>query len=140
MKIRLAAVILSLAALLPAHAWASASPKAVAVLDVQHAWLKALKARDVKTIAQLLAPNYVHVDASGRMYHRDVELAGIEAMPPITENWGQETVDFAGTAAIVHGVSTNVQKGKTFRERYVDVYQFINGRWQAISAQETLVK
>jgi uncharacterized protein DUF4440 len=140
MKIKMAALILALATLLPALASASPSPKATAVLETERSWLKALTMHDTNTLQKLLAQNYVHVDSSGRLYHRDDEITAVKTMGPIHEAWGQQTVDFAGTAAIVHGISTSVQNGKTVLERYVDIYQFTNNRWRAISAQETLIK
>jgi hypothetical protein len=140
MKMKMAAVTLALAALLPSLAVAAASPKVTAVLDTERSWLKALTMHDTNALQKLLLPNYVHVDSSGRLYHRSDEIAGVKTMGPIHETWGQETVDFAGTAAIVHGISTSVNNGKTKRERFVDVYQLIDNRWQALSAQETLIR
>jgi hypothetical protein len=52
----------------------------------------------------------------------------------------EQTVDFAGDAAIIHGVNTVRQGGKTIeRVRFTDVFFNRTGTWLAISAQETRI-
>jgi hypothetical protein len=50
----------------------------------------------------------------------------------------EQTVDFDGSIAIVHGMNTITQDKKTVvRLRYTDVYVQRSGHWLAIAAQET---
>jgi Domain of unknown function (DUF4440) len=67
------------------------------------------------------------------------ELASID-IEPFTMNATEQTVDFAGDAAVVHGLNTVTQSGKLLsRERYTDVFVKQNGSWMALSAQETAI-
>jgi len=55
-------------------------------------------------------------------------------------NATEQTVDFAGDAAVVHGLNTITQSGKApARVRFTDVFVKQNGRWMALSAQETAI-
>jgi hypothetical protein len=55
-------------------------------------------------------------------------------------NPSEQTVDFAGDVAVVHGLNTLTESGKRLaRERYTDVYVKRDGTWMALSAQETAI-
>jgi hypothetical protein len=140
MKRSVAFLILSLSASIAA-ARAEAPPEAQAVLTVEHRWLKAIERGDVKWMAATLPENYVHVDYTGKLYYRDDEVKAAAKPSPFTEKWTEQTVDFAGNAAIVHGLSTVTDHGKVIlRQRYTDVYEKTNGHWIPWSAQETAIK
>ncbi|MGA8534949.1 MAG: nuclear transport factor 2 family protein [Candidatus Tumulicola sp.] len=116
---------------------ASAPAAAGAVLHQENRWLTAIVAGDAKTVAAMLAPNFTHITSRGELLHRAQELAALKK-ESFTMNPSEQTVDFAGDAAVVHGVNTLMQSGKTLaRERYTDVYVKQNGTWMALSAQET---
>jgi hypothetical protein len=120
---------------------ADAPPEAQAVLAVEQRWLKAIEHGDVKWMAATLPENYVHVDYTGKLYYREDELRASAKPSPYAEKWTGQTVDFAGNAAVVHGVSTVSDRGKVIlRQRYTDVYMKANGRWIPLSAQETAIK
>ena len=131
---------LALLCLLPLHAAASAGPKAIAVLDQEQRWIHAIAQRDAKTLASILSENFVHVNYRGELRYREEELAQISKGRPYQQNLGEQTVDFAGDAAVVHGVNTVRKDGKlVVRLRYTDVYRLESGTWKAISAQETTI-
>jgi hypothetical protein len=123
--------------LTPASAGASAPDSAVAVLHQETRWLNAIVNGDAKIVASILSPNFAHVTSRGVLLHRTQELAALKK-ETFTMNPSEQTVDFAGDAAVVHGLNTLVQSGKArARERYTDVYVKENGTWMALSAQET---
>ena len=123
--------------LTPVSADASAPDSAVAVLHQETRWLNAIVAGDAKIVASILSPNFTHITSRGVLLHRAQELAALKK-EAFTMNASEQTVDFAGDAAVVHGLNTIVQSGKTLaRERYTDVYVKQNGTWMALSAQET---
>ena len=111
----------------------------MAVLHQETRWLNAIVDGDAKIVASILSPNFTHITASGVLLHRSQELAALKK-ETFTMHASEQTVDFAGDAAVVHGLNTIVQSGKTLaRERYTDVYAKQNGTWMALSAQETLI-
>jgi hypothetical protein len=129
--------VLGVFVLVSISARASAPASAAAVLHQESRWLAAIVAGDAKVAAAMLSPNFTHITSRGELLHRAQELAAMKR-ESFTMNPSEQTVDFAGDAAIVHGLNTLVQSGKTLaRERYTDVYVNQNGTWMALSAQET---
>jgi hypothetical protein len=125
--------------LMSASAGASAPDSAVVVLHQESRWLNAIVDGDAKICASILSPNFTHITSRGVLLHRAQELAALKK-ETFTMNASEQTVDFAGDAAVVHGLNTIVQSGKTLaRERYTDVYAKQNGTWMALSAQETAI-
>jgi Domain of unknown function (DUF4440) len=138
---RFAFVALLSLSLLPGRVLASADPEAIAVLDREHSWLRAVATRDAKLLGTILAANFVHTNYRGIVSYREQELVNVTKARPYTEATSEQTVDFAGNgAAVVHGLNTVSQGGKVeLLLRYTDVYVKQNGRWMALSAQETPV-
>jgi hypothetical protein len=138
---RYAFAVLLLLALMPARILASADPEAIAVLDQEQRWLQAVAKHDATVLGKILADNFVHTNYRGVVSYREQELANVTKPKPYTEATSEQTVDFAGkNAAVVHGLNTISQGGKVvMRLRYTDVYVKQNGRWMALSAQETQV-
>jgi hypothetical protein len=125
--------------LMSASAGASAPEPAAAVLHQETRWLNAIVDGDAKIVSSILSPNFTHITSSGELLHRAQELAALKK-EAFTMNTSEQTVDFAGDAAVVHGLNTLKQSGKTLaRERYTDVYVKQNGTWMALSAQETQI-
>ena len=138
MRKRLLAVCAALT--LTAPAAASASPRANVVLQAETRWVRAIDARDAATLAQILAPTFVHVNYRGAVQNRDAALAAVKQPKPYKQNLSDETVDFAGGVAIVHGTNTVTQGAHiVLRLRFTDVFVNENGRWMAVSAQETAI-
>lgn len=138
---RYALALLAILMLVPAHATASADPEAIAVLDREHAWLQASATRNAKLLGTILAENFVHTNYRGVVTYREQELANVTKPKPYTQTTSEQTVDFpAKSVAVVHGLNTVSQGGKVaILLRYTDVYVKQNGRWRALSAQETPV-
>ena len=124
----------------PPHAVADSPPSsAAAVLRQETQWLTAIVNGDRKTIASILSTNFKHITDRGKLLDRAQELAST-AKEPFMMNATEQTVDFAGDAAIVHGLNTITQSGKVLaRVRFTDVFVKQNGSWMALSAQETAI-
>ncbi len=128
--------LLELASSVSARATA---PDTAAVLHQETRWLNAIVVGNATTVAAMLSPNFTHITSRGELLHRAQELAALKK-ESFTMNPSEQTVDFAGDAAVVHGVNTLMQSGKILaRERYTDVYVKRNGSWMALSAQETQI-
>lgn len=131
------AVAVGVLVLVTVSARASAPSSAAAVLHQESLWLSAIVAGDAKTVAAMLSPNFTHITSRGELLHRAQELLALKK-ETFTMNPSEQTVDFAGDAAVVHGLNTLMQSGNTLaRERYTDVYVKHDGTWRALSAQES---
>src|SRR5271170_4666313 len=96
------------------------SPEA-AVLRQEARWLTAIDNGDRKTIESILSTNFKHITSQGKLLNRAQELASMGKQSS-TMNPTEQTVDFAGDAAVVHGLNTITQSGKVLaRERFTDV-------------------
>lgn len=109
------------------------------VLMQEARWLKAITNGDRATIQSILLPHYKHINDQGKLIDRLEELENTAKLP-FTFTASEQTVDFAGLAAVVHGVNT-ITKGSSVvkRDRFTDVFVFDHGTWRALSAQETLI-
>lgn len=124
----------------PARVVASASPNAIAVLDREAQFLAAVSRGDAKALGAILAENYVHTTYRGKLEYREDALKNVGAHAAYKQKTSEQTVDFAGDVAVVHGINT-VSQGATvvLRLRYTDVYVKQGGGWKVLSAQETKV-
>ena len=135
---RFFSALLLISAALSTRASAGAPPAAIAVLDVERAWVNAVAHRDAKALGGILSENFVHVNYQGKLRHRKDELTLVLMPKPYSQNTSEQTVDIAGEIAIVHGINTIKQDAQVvLRLRYTDVYVKTGNTWRALSAQET---
>lgn len=128
---------------------------AAAVMSVEHQWLTALQQHDVTTLARVLGREFIDCDFQGDAITR-AQFLGYFAHPvprpaPPPQQIFQDTkVRFVagGDVAIVTGVvvtrlappsNTGASSGPDgFRHsRFTDVFVWRDGRWQAVTGQET---
>ena len=137
---RFAMILAVVLVALPIVARASASPQAIAVLDVERAWLRAIANRDAVALGEILDDDFVHVNDRGMLEYRDEELARVKKGVPYTQSASEQSVNFVGGVAIVSGVNTVRQGGKiVLRLRYTDTYRRVGKAWRAVWAQETAI-
>lgn len=118
----------------------SAVREPAVVLRVEARWLEAVRRHDARMLSAVLAPIYIHINYRGDVRDRDQELAAVRKPKAYVQHTGNRSVEFIQNIAIVHGLNI-VTHGKTVitRLRYADVYEWLNGRWQAVFSQETPV-
>ena|ERR1700683_2160568 len=80
MRTALLTILLLATASLPV--WASADPEAIAVLDREHLWLKAIATRNAALLGTILAENFVHINYRGEIAYREQELANVVKPKP----------------------------------------------------------
>jgi hypothetical protein len=132
--------VASFAAVAAPRVRASAPAANVAILDREAQLVAAVAKGNKSALEAILAPNYVHIDYTGTVDFRDEALANISRYKAYAMKLGEQSVDFFGNTAIVHGVNTVSKSGKVvMRLRYTDVYVKQNGTWRIASAQETPV-
>lgn len=110
------------------------------LLRLESRWLAA---HDSATLARILAPDFVHPVASGDFLTRAQHIAWVVAHPPdttIDRRLADMRVRFYGTTAIVTGTVIRSRGGAEIgRNVFTDVFVRRDGRWRAVSAEETAV-
>ncbi len=128
------------AAVHQAAASAGAQPDTAARLRaLETTWMQAIRNRDIATLDRLLAKDFVHVTYRGQMLSRAEALRGSVAPPDVGQTLSDEQVRVHGDTGIVTGLNTitTAEGAVVMRLRFIDVFVRIDGRWQAVSAQET---
>ncbi len=110
------------------------------LLRLESRWLAA---HDSATLARILAPDFVHPVASGDFLTRAQHIAWVVAHPPdttIARRLADMRVRFYGTTAVVTGTVIRSRDGtEVGRNVFTDVFVNRDGRWRAVSAEETAV-
>ena len=114
-----------------------------ALLDLEHDWARALERGDVKVLDRIVADDFVDSNYLGGFVTKGQMFApgGAEKRPRRLNHLEQMHARAYGDAGIVNGINmVTDQYGKFLRRvRFTDVFIKQNGRWQAVSAQETVV-
>ena len=135
-----ASMLAAAALAMPGHATASAPPNAIAVLDREAQFLAAIAKGDAKAFGAMLAEKFVHTDYQGKVVYREGAIAALSGEGVYRQKPSEQTVDFAGNVAVVHGLDTVTRAGAVvLRLRYTDVYVNTGKVWKVLSAQETPV-
>lgn len=143
-------------ATVPAFAQPPASVRtAGAVMTVEHEWLAALNRHDVTTLDRILGREFIDSDFQGDAITRAQYLAYFAhpVMQPVSriqQTFEDTKVRFVAgdDVAIVTGVvvtrpaalsktATPSPADVVRRSRFTDVFVWRDGRWQAVTGQET---
>lgn len=121
------------------------------VMQSEQRWLDALRNHDMKLLDQILADDWTDHSSWGQVVTRKdffsasgTPLSSTPARTVVSQHFENTTVRFYGDVAIVTGaVITEYGPGKseagpTRKIIFTDVLVWRDGRWQAVSSQETL--
>lgn len=143
--LRISTIVL-LATILGATLCASAPKRSArddrqAVVALENQWIDA---RDAATLDRLLADDFVHPVYSGDIINKAQNIDWLTKHPrPANSHarFAQLEVRLFGDVAQAYGaVSVSDDSGREVsRSVFTDVFVYRNGRWQAVSAQETAV-
>lgn len=111
------------------------------LLDLEHRWLTAAMQRDLPTLRDILADDFVDVTYKGGLRDKTDHLQSSLAPSKSKQTLEELKVRFYGDTGIVTGLNVVVSTdgSATYRIRFTDVFVKRGGRWQAVSAQETPV-
>ncbi len=103
-----------------------------------------LNARDAATLDRILAPDFVHPVSAGLFLTKAQNIDWLmKHLRPATrkEHLDHMQVRIYGEVGIVNGILiTTTENGKELdRLLFTDVFEYRDGRWQAVNAQETRV-
>jgi len=113
------------------------------LLQIEHAWAKALDQRDVTTVGCILADNFEDLDIDGAQHNRAEMLARIPQRPHGRTNQLSEIQPHVfGNAGYVRGLNIVLDsQGKAIAKvRFTDIFVYKDGQWLAVAGQEVLVK
>lgn len=141
---------------LPAFAQTTGNERtAGALMQVEQQWVAALNRHDATTLARILGKEFIDSDFQGDAITRAQYLAYFrepvsQPAPRFQQRFADTKVRFvaAGQVAVVTGVviSTPAAAAKTVpsslsdgirHSRFTDVFVWREGRWQAVTGQET---
>jgi hypothetical protein len=105
-------------------------------------WVAAIEARDVARLACRLGLGLVDTDWQGRLRSRDDMLSALPGRADSKLTLTDITLRIEGQTGIVHGLNTQTKPdGQVVGSvRFTDIFLYREHRWQAISAQETVVR
>jgi len=115
---------------------------AAGVIATEKAWVAALERRDSAALACILDPGFSDQDWRGGRVSRAEVLERLPKRPPSTLHLSELQVTIEGTMAMVRGLNTQTDAaGKVSGlVRFTDVFVYRAHHWQALAAQETLVR
>ncbi len=124
----------------PALAAAPAAHRQGPITKLEQAWITAAQQRDTTTLEHILADDFVDINVHGVVRDKQAALAARGAPPGTTQTLRHLHVRHFGNVAVANGTNIvhSTAKGWTVRVAFTDVFVRRHGRWQAVSAQETL--
>ena len=111
------------------------------LLSLEHRWLDASMQRDIPALHDILADDFIDVTYKGGLRNKADHLQSSLAPSKTRQSLDELKVRFYGDTGIVTGLNTIVALDGSFTAeiRFTDVFVKHDGRWQAVSAQETPV-
>jgi hypothetical protein len=133
---------LAASAIAPALAVCPSQPRTAAgALEAEQRWVAALETRDSAALDCILAPSFADTSWRGALVTRSEVMKALSVRPQSTLTLTDLRPALIGDVAIVRGVNTQSAGGKVIGSvRFVDVFVYRSGRWQAVSAQETPIR
>lgn len=113
------------------------------VLKLMNEWIEALKRNDGAALDRMVADDFHIVLSDGSTRSKERELAPSKSGDIKFEHLTAEDVKVfvSGNTAIATGIGIyrGANKGQSFegRERFFDVYQKRNGKWQILASRST---
>lgn len=136
-----------MALVISVFALAQSSPKddASRIIALEHAWNRAIEAKNTKALDQLLAPSFVAVETDGSLTGKGEFLASIKnpSYQPAEAFYEDIHAEIYGDTAVTVGVfrirETRNGKRITERQRFVDTWIRKGQTWQCVASQVVLI-
>jgi hypothetical protein len=125
------------------HCAAFHQPRSAAgVIATENAWVEALTMRDGKALSCILAPGFMDMAWNGQLHSRAEILAGLPKRPNNGIKLSNMKVELSGDRAIARGLNTATKPDGSLlgRVRFEDIFQYRDGMWRALTAQEVLMR
>jgi ketosteroid isomerase-like protein len=110
---------------------------------LENDWAQALVRSDTATFQRLMAPSFVYTEDATVMNKEELIRSIMTDRVTSARNQGMK-VHAYGDTAVVTGILRVIRNGKEGvfdrRYRFTDTWLFRNKRWQAIAAQDYLIR
>jgi hypothetical protein len=115
---------------------------AAGVMAAENAWVHALTTKDAKALSCILAPGFMDMAWNGELHARAEILAGLPKRPANGIKLSAVKIELTGDRAIARGVNTATKPDGSLlgRVKFEDIFQYRDGMWRALTAQETLLR
>jgi hypothetical protein len=115
---------------------------AVGVMAAENAWVHALTAKDAKAMSCILAPGFMDMMWNGELHSRADVLASLPKRPANGIKLSNVKIELSGDRAIARGINTATKPDGSLlgRVKFEDIFQYRDGMWRALTAQETLLR
>lgn len=134
-------VFLGLGGGVPASARATPQPDSAAIVALEHTWLAT---SDTGVLGRILAPDFVHIVPGGHFLTRAEHLAWVAEhprRPGVRRRFERLDVRLYDDVAIATGVVEAATGSEPpTRTAFTDVFVKRDGAWQAVNAQEDVVR
>ncbi len=120
-------------------------PEQTRIIALENAWNQAEEHKDAAALDALLADSLVYVDYDGSYMNKAEFMSAIKAPSLHPEQIVNEamTAHVYGDSAVVTGIyhEKGISAGKPYlrRGRFTDTWVKVNGTWQCVASQSTLV-
>lgn len=114
-----------------------------AVVEFETAWAAAAVTHDTSTLRCALADNFVDTNWQGVLRNkRNVLTTGPVTPKGLKQRFSGWRIARHDDTIIVRGLNTitDTDNKAVSAIRFTDVLQYLDGRWQAVAAQETMVR
>jgi rhodanese-related sulfurtransferase len=112
-----------------------------ALIMVEMRWVRALNVKDVESLDCLLAPEFSDSGVNGQLRDRKTVLAELPEHPSVDQHFRDLNAAVSGETGVVRGVNHVVlPNGQAADVRFTDTFVHRDGIWQALAAQETLIR
>ena len=124
------------------HAAPTAKSDADQLKDLEQQWLDAALKHDNAAVAALLLDDFEDVSWQGQLRSKADVLAAGAAPVTSTQTLSDLKARVHGDLGVVTGINTTEAADQSFtvKVRFTDVFVKLDGRWHALSAQETIEK
>jgi ketosteroid isomerase-like protein len=110
--------------------------------QLEEQWAGAITRHDAAAVDKILAPDFRHIAYNGAVTTRAEALAAAaDSRRVMIQHVHDVDVRVYGQRfAVVSGLNDAQSSAGSAQLRFTDVFVFQQGRWQAVSAQETVVQ
>jgi Domain of unknown function (DUF4440) len=109
-------------------------------LQAEMLWVRALETKNTELLDCILAPGFADAAWNGDVWPREQILKSLPQRKPHSIHLSDVRAHVDGDKAVVRGVNTLVKPngGVLATLDFMDMFVYRDGRWRALTAQETL--